>query len=93
MVRGGKTVRLDTIIWPGGGIVPAYIEQGREKIGTPSYKIVTAAAPPFVMITNLHEGGCVRGLICKVGSIDKCCYGYSMDLLSHIAHVSVWNVC
>ncbi|KAL7291178.1 hypothetical protein TKK_0015093 [Trichogramma kaykai] len=85
VVRGGRTVRLDTIIWPGGGIVPAYIEQGREKIGMPSYKIVTALAPPFVMITNLQQGACLRGLVCRLGSTTRCCFGYSMDLLRHVS--------
>lgn len=86
-VRAGREVRLDTIIWPGGGIVPAYIEEGREKIGMPSYKIVTALAPPFAMITNLQEGTCLRGLTCKHGNIVKCCYGYSMDLLYQVSQV------
>ncbi|XP_016836888.1 uncharacterized protein LOC100123912 isoform X4 [Nasonia vitripennis] len=84
-VRAGREVRLDTIIWPGGGIVPAYIEEGREKIGMPSYKIVTALAPPFAMITNLQEGTCLRGLTCKHGNVVKCCYGYSMDLLYQVS--------
>ncbi|XP_023248542.1 uncharacterized protein LOC106638190 [Copidosoma floridanum] len=85
LVRGGREVRLDTIVWPGGGIVPAYVEEGREKIGMPSYKIVTALAPPFAMVTNLQEGACLRGLICKHGGAVKCCYGYSMDLLYHVS--------
>ncbi|XP_011499765.1 PREDICTED: uncharacterized protein LOC105363713 [Ceratosolen solmsi marchali] len=84
-IRGGREVRLDTIIWPGGGIVPAYIEEGREKIGMPSYKIVTALAPPFAMVTNLQEGTCLRGLTCKHGNTIKCCYGYSMDLLYQVS--------
>ncbi|KAJ8688111.1 hypothetical protein QAD02_023906 [Eretmocerus hayati] len=88
-VKGGKEVRLDTIIWPGGGIVPAYVEGGREKIGMPSYKIVTALAPPFAMVTNLQEGTCLRGLTCKLGNAIKCCYGYSMDILDHASRVSL----
>lgn len=88
-IRGGREVRLDTIIWPGGGIVPAYIEEGREKIGMPRYKIVTALAPPFSMITDLQEGTCIRGLLCKHGSVVKCCYGYSMDLLQQISQVGL----
>lgn len=84
-MRGGKEVRLDTIIWPGGGIVPAYMGQGGERIGMPAYKIVTALAPPFTMSTNLQEGLCLRGIVCRIGSEIKCCYGYSMDLLTYIS--------
>ncbi|XP_063988018.1 uncharacterized protein LOC135168078 isoform X2 [Diachasmimorpha longicaudata] len=84
-IRGGKEVRLDTITWPGGGIVPAYLEQGGEQIGMPVYKIVTALAPPFTMITNLQDGLCLRGLVCRKGDVQKCCYGFSMDLLSLVA--------
>ncbi|XP_043474456.1 uncharacterized protein LOC122506384 [Leptopilina heterotoma] len=52
-IKGGKSVRLDTIIWPDGGIVPAYVEQGGEKIGMPLYQIVTALAPPFTMVIRV----------------------------------------
>lgn len=86
MIRGGKDVRLDTITWPGGGIVPAYLDQGGEKIGMPIYRIVTALAPPFTMITNLQDYQCLRGLSCYQGDKIKCCYGLTIDLLSHIAH-------
>ncbi|XP_043285418.1 uncharacterized protein [Venturia canescens] len=85
-IRGGKEVRLDTITWPGGGIVPAYLEQGGEKVGMPLYRIVTALAPPFSMMTNLQEGLCLRGLTCRQGEETKCCYGLTMDLLSLVSH-------
>ncbi|XP_076758072.1 uncharacterized protein LOC143427655 isoform X1 [Xylocopa sonorina] len=84
-VKGGKEVHLDTIIWPGGGIVPAYLEQGGEKIGMPMYRIVTALAPPFTMVTNLQEGLCLRGLFCRQGNTLMCCYGLSMDLMSLVS--------
>ncbi|XP_076397080.1 uncharacterized protein LOC100880472 isoform X2 [Megachile rotundata] len=84
-VKGGKEVHLDTIIWPGGGIVPAYLEQGGEKIGMPMYRIVTALASPFTMVTNLQEGLCLRGLFCRQENILMCCYGLSMDLLSLVS--------
>ncbi|KAK0176029.1 hypothetical protein PV328_000208 [Microctonus aethiopoides] len=84
-IRGGKDVRLDTITWPGGGIVPAYMEQGGEKIGMPEYRIVTALAPPFVMVTSLQERLCLRGLVCRHDDIIKCCYGLTIDLLSLVA--------
>ncbi|XP_057341527.1 uncharacterized protein LOC130678393 [Microplitis mediator] len=84
-VRGGKDVRLDTITWPGGGIVPAYMEQSGEKIGMPWYQIVTAVAPPFIMVTNLQQQLCLRGLPCRKGETIKCCYGFTIDLLSLIA--------
>lgn len=78
-------MRLDTITWPGGGIVPAYMEQGGEKIGMPEYRIVTALAPPFVMVTSLQERLCLRGLVCRHDDIIKCCYGLTIDLLSLVA--------
>lgn len=84
-MKGGKEVHLDTIIWPGGGIVPAYLEQGGEKIGMPMYRIVTALAPPFTMVTNLQEGLCLRGLLCRQGNLLMCCYGLSMDLMSLVS--------
>ncbi|XP_011866349.1 PREDICTED: uncharacterized protein LOC105561191 [Vollenhovia emeryi] len=84
-IKGGREVRLDTIIWPGGGIMPAYLEQGGEKIGMPIYRIVTALASPFTMVTSLQEGFCLRGLTCRQGNTVVCCYGLSMDLLSLVA--------
>ncbi|GAB1859040.1 Glutamate [NMDA] receptor subunit 3A [Camponotus japonicus] len=84
-IKGGREVRLDTIIWPGGGIVPAYLEQGGEKVGMPIYRIVTALASPFTMVTNLQEGFCLRGLTCQQGDTVMCCYGLSMDLLTVVA--------
>ncbi|XP_066598588.1 uncharacterized protein [Prorops nasuta] len=84
-VRGGSDVRLDTIIWPGGGIVPAYLEEGGEKIGMPAYRIVTGLAPPFTMVTHLQEGLCLRGLPCQQGGTIMCCYGLSVDLLTLVA--------
>ncbi|XP_025162412.1 uncharacterized protein LOC105189093 [Harpegnathos saltator] len=84
-IKGGKEVRLDTILWPGGGIVPAYLEQGGERIGMPVYRIVTALASPFTMVTELQEGFCLRGLTCRQGDTVACCYGLSMDLLTLVA--------
>ncbi|XP_071580673.1 uncharacterized protein [Temnothorax nylanderi] len=84
-IKGGREVRLDTIIWPGGGIMPAYLEQGGEKIGMPIYSIVTALASPFTMITHLQEGFCLRGLTCRQGNTVVCCYGLSIDLLTVVA--------
>ncbi|XP_015601483.1 uncharacterized protein LOC107270719 isoform X2 [Cephus cinctus] len=84
-IKGGKDVRLDTIIWPGGGIVPAYLGEGGEKIGMPAYRIVTALAPPFSMATSLQEGLCLRGLACRHGNNIMCCYGLTIDLLSLVS--------
>ncbi|XP_078043085.1 uncharacterized protein LOC144473254 isoform X1 [Augochlora pura] len=84
-VKGGKEVYLDSIIWPGGGIVPAYLEQGGEKIGMPMYRIVTALASPFTMVTNLQEGICLRGIFCHQGSTVMCCYGLTIDLMSLVS--------
>ncbi|KZC09190.1 Glutamate [NMDA] receptor subunit 3A, partial [Dufourea novaeangliae] len=84
-VKGGKEVHLETIIWPGGGIVPAYLEQGGEKIGMPMYRIVTALASPFTMVTNLQEGLCLRGIFCRQEDTLMCCYGLSMDLIALVS--------
>lgn len=84
-MKGGKEVHLDTIIWPGGGIMPAYLEQGGEKIGMPMYRIVTALAPPFTMVTNIQEGLCLRGVFCRQGTTLMCCYGLTMDLMSIVS--------
>ncbi|XP_012258107.2 uncharacterized protein LOC105687222 isoform X2 [Athalia rosae] len=82
---GGKDVRLDTIIWPGGGIIPAYLDQVGVGDGIPAYRIVTALSPPFAMATSLQEGLCLRGIACRHGNYTMCCYGLSMDLLSLVA--------
>ncbi|XP_046424258.1 uncharacterized protein LOC124181596 isoform X1 [Neodiprion fabricii] len=82
---GGRDVRLETIIWPGGGIIPAYLDQMGAGDGIPAYRIVTALSPPFVMATSLQEGLCLRGIACRQGDETVCCYGLSMDLLSLIA--------
>lgn len=82
---GGRDVRLDTIIWPGGGILPAYLDQMGAGNGIPAYRIVTALSPPFAMATSLQEGLCLRGIACRQGNNTVCCYGISMDLLSLVA--------
>lgn len=51
----------------------------------PVYRIVTALAPPFTMVTNLLEGQCLRGLSCHQSDTVKCCYGLTIDLLSYVA--------
>nr|QHN69193.1 ionotropic receptor 12 [Sirex nitobei] len=84
-IKGGKDVRLDTITWPGGGIIPAYLEQNGDRIGIPVYNIVTALAPPFAMATSLQEGLCLRGIACHQGINIVCCYGLTIDLLSLVA--------
>lgn len=65
--------------------MPAYLEQGGEKIGMPMYRIVTALAPPFTMVTNLQEGLCLRGVFCRQENTLMCCYGLSMDLMSLVS--------
>lgn len=55
---GEENVYLETIVWPGGDIVPVSTGRGSRSI----FRIVTAFAPPFVMIGELDEDGqCLRG--------------------------------
>lgn len=57
----GKTVHLDTIVWPGGDIVVSGLSVKSRSI----FRIVTALSPPFVMETRLEDDGiCLRGLMC-----------------------------
>lgn len=57
----GRSVRLHTIVWPGGKLVAHGQSDGARTI----FRIVTALAPPFVMEGELDEDGqCLRGLLC-----------------------------
>nr|XP_032510989.1 uncharacterized protein LOC116765580 isoform X2 [Danaus plexippus plexippus] len=57
----GRSVRLHTIVWPGGRLVAHGQSSGARTI----FRIVTALAPPFVMEGELDEDGqCLRGLPC-----------------------------
>ncbi|XP_049866508.1 uncharacterized protein LOC126367147 isoform X2 [Pectinophora gossypiella] len=57
----GRSVRLHTIVWPGGRLVAHGQSAGARTI----FRIVTALAPPFVMEGELDEDGqCLRGLPC-----------------------------
>lgn len=57
----GRSVRLHTIIWPGGRLVAHGQSEGARTI----FRIVTALAPPFVMEGELDEDGqCLRGIPC-----------------------------
>ncbi|CAB3243412.1 unnamed protein product [Arctia plantaginis] len=57
----GRSVRLHTIVWPGGRLVAHGQSDGARTI----FRIVTALAPPFVMEGELDEDGqCLRGLPC-----------------------------
>ncbi|XP_030021553.1 uncharacterized protein LOC115441093 isoform X2 [Manduca sexta] len=57
----GRTVKLHTIVWPGGRLVAHGQSDGARTI----FRIVTALAPPFVMEGELDEDGqCLRGLTC-----------------------------
>lgn len=56
---GEDSVHLETIVWPGGDIIPVSTGRGSRSI----FRIVTAFAPPFVMIGELDEDGqCLRGM-------------------------------
>ncbi|KAL1465216.1 hypothetical protein WDU94_004803 [Cyamophila willieti] len=60
-IIGHSDVRLETIVWPGGELVPASTTKGARSI----FRVVTALAPPFVMEGELDEDGqCLRGLEC-----------------------------
>ncbi|CAK1553725.1 unnamed protein product [Leptosia nina] len=57
----GRTVKLHTIVWPGGRLVA----QGQSTGARTVFRVVTALAPPFVMEGELDEDGqCLRGLPC-----------------------------
>lgn len=57
----GRSVRLHTIVWPGGRLVAHGQSEGARTI----FRVVTALAPPFVMEGELDEDGqCLRGLMC-----------------------------
>lgn len=57
----GSTVHLDTIVWPGGDIVVSGLAARARSV----FRVVTALAPPFVMVSELDEDGlCLRGLLC-----------------------------
>ncbi|CAH0555037.1 unnamed protein product, partial [Brassicogethes aeneus] len=65
----GRSVRLDTIIWPGGDLSVAAVSSRARTV----FRVVTALAPPFVMEGELDEDGqCLRGLPChRVLTSDK----------------------
>ncbi|XP_068898087.1 uncharacterized protein [Tenebrio molitor] len=65
----GRSVRLDTIIWPGGDLAVAAVSSRARTV----FRVVTALAPPFVMESELDEDGqCLRGLPChRVLTSDK----------------------
>lgn len=55
----GRSVRLDTIIWPGGDLSVAAVSTRARTV----FRVVTALAPPFVMESELDEDGqCLRGI-------------------------------
>ncbi|KAF5303393.1 hypothetical protein FQA39_LY09984 [Lamprigera yunnana] len=57
-VVSGRTVRLDTIVWPGGDLSAAALSSRARSV----FRVVTALAPPFVMEGELDEDGqCLRG--------------------------------
>nr|CAD7589790.1 unnamed protein product [Timema genevievae] len=65
----GRSVHLDTIVWPGGDLVVAGLSSRAKSV----FRIVTALAPPFVMEGELDEDGqCLRGVPChRVLTSDK----------------------
>ncbi|XP_054275672.1 uncharacterized protein LOC128994876 isoform X1 [Macrosteles quadrilineatus] len=57
----GQNVHLDTVVWPGGDLVPVSTSRGVRSV----FRVVTSLAPPFVMEGELDEDGqCLRGLEC-----------------------------
>lgn len=59
-IVSGRSVRLDTIIWPGGDLSVAAVSSRARTV----FRVVTALAPPFVMESELDEDGqCLRGKI------------------------------
>lgn len=65
----GRSVQLDTIVWPGGDIVVSGLSAQARSV----FRVVTALAPPFVMESELDEDGqCLRGVPChRVLTSDK----------------------
>lgn len=54
----GRSVKLETIIWPGGDLSVAAVSSRAKTV----FRVVTALAPPFVMESELDEDGqCLRG--------------------------------
>nr|XP_018917923.1 PREDICTED: uncharacterized protein LOC109044571 isoform X2 [Bemisia tabaci] len=66
---GDSDIRLDSLVWPGGQLVPDSTGKGARSV----FRIVTAIAPPFVMEGELDEDGqCLRGLEChRILTSDK----------------------
>ncbi|XP_015380519.1 PREDICTED: glutamate receptor ionotropic, NMDA 3B-like [Diuraphis noxia] len=57
---GGQLVKLDSVVWAGGKMVPA-VGLGRRAV----YRVVTAIGPPFVMHAPLQQDRqCLRGIPC-----------------------------
>ncbi|XP_058065948.1 uncharacterized protein LOC131215574 [Anopheles bellator] len=57
----GRSVHLDTIIWPGGDVTVSGLA-GKAKT---MFRVVVSVAPPFVMESPVNEEGrCLRGLVC-----------------------------
>ncbi|XP_050095213.1 uncharacterized protein LOC126577565 isoform X2 [Anopheles aquasalis] len=57
----GRSVHLDTIIWPGGDVTVSGLA-GKAKT---KFRVVVSVAPPFVMESPVNEEGqCLRGLVC-----------------------------
>ncbi|XP_075235507.1 uncharacterized protein LOC142332777 [Lycorma delicatula] len=60
-IIGHSAVKLESVVWPGGHLVPASTPRGARSV----FRVVTALAPPFVMEGELDEDGqCLRGLEC-----------------------------
>ncbi|VVC31376.1 Hypothetical protein CINCED_3A009974 [Cinara cedri] len=56
----GQFVKLDSVVWAGGKMVPG-IGLGRRAV----YRVVTAIGPPFVMHAPLQKDRqCLRGILC-----------------------------
>lgn len=61
-IVSGRSVRLDTIVWPGGDLSVAAVSERARSV----FRVVTALAPPFVMEGELDEDGqCLRGKYSK----------------------------
>lgn len=57
---GGQSVKLDSVVWAGGKMVPG-VGLGRRAV----YRVVTAIGPPFVMHAPLQQDRqCLRGIQC-----------------------------
>lgn len=68
-----KGISLETIRWPGKGILGSSMDMIERDVYSNAYRVVTIVSPPFVMESQAEDNRtCVRGLTClKLKSVSK----------------------